>query len=443
MELGLYQTQSLKLVMTNELRQAITILQYPTLELTHFLRQQALENPLIDLLEKRTEPVQGDSQSDLDARDSWFYEEDDTNPINFLKAEDPSLQDHLIEQIAWLDISENERMAAEYMIYCLDENGYLDCSLERLQVELGIPEEALEHILGLVQQLEPAGVGARSLSECLLLQFDRIEYNNSVARTIIQHHLNDLADKKFTHIMKALQITKDELKQADELIRSLNPRPCVSYSQSRSEWVQPEFFIELDETGRYIIRMNEELVPEVTLNERYFRLMKGHHDAKAYLEKQLQKYEWLKRSLEQRRQTLTSLGEYLVQRQRDFFEYGYEALKPMTLREVADAIEVHESTVSRAVKNKTIQTPKGTIALKSLFSSKLDRGNDSEEASSTQVKVRIQQMIEEETKGKPLSDQKLADKLKSEGISISRRTVAKYREELGIASSSKRKALVV
>ncbi|MCF6138672.1 RNA polymerase factor sigma-54 [Pseudalkalibacillus berkeleyi] len=441
MELGLFQTQSLKLVMTNELRQAITILQYPTLELSNFLQQQATENPIIELIEK---PLPTTKMSDrAEGSDTWYYGEDDTHPINYVKAEEPSLQDHLIEQLAWLDICDQEKAVSEYLIYCLDENGYLDCSLDQLQIELGVSESLVIKALENVQQLEPIGVGARSLAECLKIQYNALNENSIHVQAILEDHLQELADRKYNELSKKLQISLEELKQAEDTIRSLNPRPCSEYNHSRSEWVQPEFFIEKNNAGEYKLRMNEELVPEVTLNDRYFRMLERHSDAKAYLERQLQKYEWLKRSLEQRRQTLERLGDYLVDKQHDFFEQGYEALKPMTLKEVAEAIEVHESTISRAVKNKTIQTPRGTITLKSLFTSKIDNGHHSEDTSSAQVKIKIKRMIEEERKQKPLSDQKIADNLKSDGIAISRRTVAKYREELRIPSSSKRKSLVV
>ncbi|MGM7702824.1 RNA polymerase factor sigma-54 [Pseudalkalibacillus sp. Hm43] len=442
MELGLYQTQSMKLVMTNELRQAITILQYPTLELAHFLRQQALENPIIELIERDTHTDKVDQPTTFD-KDSWFYEDDEVHPIYYVKSEDPSLPQYLVGQLTWLEIPEEEKTIVEYMIYCLDENGYLDCSFECLQEELGIEMDRIEKALGVIQQLEPVGVGARTLSECLLLQYKAGDDTSPVVQEIIEHHLPDLADKKFSQLSKKLSISLSELQKADAIIRSLNPRPCSAFSKQRSEWVEPEFFIENDDSGGFKIRMNEELVPEVTLNDRYFRIMKRHSDARSYLEKQLQKYEWLKRSLEQRRETLQNLADFLVQKQRTFFEKGYEALKPMTLKEVAQAIDVHESTISRAVKNKTIQTPKGTIQLKSLFTSKLDKGNHTEETSSAQVKIKIQRLVEAEKKQKPLSDQKIADKLKKEGIDISRRTVAKYREELRIPSSSKRKSLVV
>lgn len=442
MELGLYQTQSLKLVMTNELRQAITILQYPTLELSQFLRQQAIENPIIELVEKNTHTENVEQRNDFDG-DSWFYEDDEVHPIYYVKSEDPSLQEHLVSQLTWLKISEEDKVIAEYMIYCLDENGYLDCSLDCLQTELDVPIETLEKALHTIQQLEPIGVGARTLSECLLLQYVALPTEIPVVRDIIENHLQELADKKYIQLSKKLNVSMKELQKADETIRSLNPRPCSGFSKQRSEWVQPEFYIENDPIGGFKIRMNEELVPDLSLNERYFRILQRHSDAKSYLEKQLQKYEWLKRSLEQRRQTLQHLADYLVERQCAFFERGYEALKPMTLKEVAQAIDVHESTISRAVKNKTIQTPKGTITLKSLFTSKLDKGNQIEETSSAQVKIKIQQLIEKEKKQKPLSDQKIADTLKNEGVDISRRTVAKYREELRIPSSSKRKTLVV
>ncbi|WP_261134242.1 RNA polymerase factor sigma-54 [Bacillus sp. Marseille-Q3570] len=445
MELGLYQTQSMKLVMTQELRQAITILQYPTLELSQFLHQQAMENPLIDLQEKQPVDVKSERTSTTESdQDSWFYDEDnDFNPVNFIKSEDDSLQLHLLEQLAWVELTDEDKAIAEYMIYCLDENGYLDCSLGCLQEELDVPIEKIEIILKRIQQLEPIGVGARSLSECLMLQLKATDCDKPVVEEIIKHHLDAFADKKFSYLSKTLNITMKDLKEVEDFIRSLNPRPCSGFEKDRPEWVEPEFFIEQDKLGDLYVRMNEELVPEVSLNERYFRILKQHGEAKSYLENQLQKFEWLKRSLDQRRQTLQNLGEYLLQAQRAFFENGYEALRPMTLKEVAMQIDVHESTISRAVKNKTIQTPKGTIPLKSLFTSKLDKTNQMEDTSSAQVKIQIQRMVDAEPKHKPLSDQKIANSLKEEGIDISRRTVAKYREELRIPSSSKRKSIVV
>ncbi|WP_257351889.1 RNA polymerase factor sigma-54 [Pseudalkalibacillus decolorationis] len=446
MELGLFQTQSMKLVMTQELRQAITILQYPTLELSQFIEQQAVENPLVELQETTTIDQKGsEALSSLRSdQSSWYYEaNDDVNPINFIKAEDVSLQSYLLEQLSFLEISDEEKSITEYVILCLDEDGFIDNSLAFLQEELGTETAKVDAALERIQGFEPTGVGARNLSECLLLQYDALNYELPLARTIIKEHLLDLADKKWLHLSKQLNVSMEELNQAEQLIRSLNPRPCSAFSRHTSEWVQPEFFIERDERGRLVIRMNEELVPEITLNDRYFRMLEHNKEARPYLEKQLYKYQWLKRSLDQRRQTLTRLGEYLIRAQRDFFDHGYVALRPMTLKEVADSIEVHESTVSRAVKHKTIQTPKGAIPLKSLFTSRVDKGNQLEDTSSAQVKVRIQRLVEGEEKRKPLSDQKIADALKKDGVEVSRRTVAKYREELRIPSSSKRKGLVL
>ncbi|WLD92894.1 RNA polymerase factor sigma-54 [Alkalihalobacillus sp. AL-G] len=445
MELGLFQTQSMKLVMTQELRQAITILQYPVLELSQFIEQQAVENPLVELRESVIEPKGTEALSSARTDQStWDYDADnDVNPINFIKSDDDSLQSYLLEQLSFLKLSSEERSLTEYMIFCLNEDGFLDCSLECLKDELDISETEAVTALERIQTFEPVGVGARSLSECLLLQYEAKGFDLPIARTIITDHLEELADKKWLQLTKQLNVSMEELKQAEQLIRSLNPRPCAEFSRGTSEWVQPEFFIERDVRGRLLIRLNEDFVPEIILNERYFRMLEHNKEARPYLEKQLQKYHWLKNSLDQRRQTLRRMGEYLLRAQRDFFDHGFEALRPMTLKEVAESIDVHESTVSRAVKNKMLQTPKGAIPLKSLFTSRIDKGHQNEDMSSTQVKIRIKRLIEREEKRKPLSDQKLADALKEEGIEISRRTVAKYREELRIPPSSKRKSLLV
>lgn len=433
MKIVLQQKQTLNLVMTTELRQAIELLQLSTYELSQFIQQQELENPFIELVDKEQE-------TDYTRKSTERYSSASTeNPLDYIASNERGMCEKLVEQIQWLPIEQTERSILEYLVYNLDENGYLSYSDEIFAEELGVEIEVIHEAVKKLQTLEPLGVGARNLKECLLIQITSLYPEEETAAAIVQIHLEDLANKKWPVIAEKLQITIPEVNQAFEIIQSLNPRPCSLLGNDRIEYVAPDIVVEVEE-DEFIVRLNDHYIPEIRFNKlQSSRMCK---EVASYAQESYRSFQWLKNSIEQRRQTIIKIMQVIIQKQENFFIKGFSALQPLTLKEVADEIEMHESTVSRATANKMIQTSRGTFDLRLLFSSKLS-SESGDNLSQTKVKMLLEQFVKEENKLKPMSDQKLADHFKVEGITISRRTIAKYRDELNIPASSRRKEFVV
>lgn len=443
MKLGLDQKQTINLVMSPELRQAISLLQYSTLDLFQFIREQAIENPLIELEEKNTS-VQFEEKYSM--MGSKFYsrnvntEDDYVSPLDFLSTKEGGLDQYLLEQVKWLSISEGEKSILTYLIYNIDENGYLPMSNKEIEVQLDISPQEAEHAIKLLQGLEPLGVGARNLKECLILQAQEYYPDESLVAYVIKNYLELLSEKKWKKISTELGISLLEVKKIYEYIQTLNPRPCSDFTSPPTNYLYPDISIE-KKNGNYVISLNDSYLPNIHINQDYVGLISGKGDWSKYVTANYQKYLWLKKSIEQRRSTILKITEYIVENQQDFLDNGFSSIKAMTLKEVAESIEMHESTVSRAISNKVIQTPIGSFEMKRLFTSKL-ASNTGEYTSSVKVKMLLGELIRNEDKQKPYSDQKIADYLsKKHGITISRRTVAKYREELNILSSAKRKMI--
>lgn len=435
MELVLQQKQKLNLVMTMELRQAIAILQYSTIELYEYLQNQELENPLIEL--KDREDVHFD-RGEIPIRSTG---EESKNPIDFLPDDRKNGRESLLEQIAWMDITDKERALLNYLVFSLDENGYLPLQEEEISSELGLDTEEVRLGIEMLQNLEPAGTGARNLAECLYLQVRYHYPDECITEKIIQDHLEDLAGKKWHEIAKKLNIELAGVKDAHELICSLNPKPC-RLEEKRIEYVNPDVVVE-EQDGNLEVYLNDKYLPKVEFNYSYTHMPEKPNDLNKYIKDKYKNYQMLLSSLEQRRTTILKVTESIIHRQKDFFTQGFSGLKPLTLKEIADEIDMHESTVSRATTNKFIQTPKGTFDFRIFFSSKLNT-ESGESASQAKVKLLLEEHIKNENKYKPYSDQKIADYFKTKkGITISRRTVAKYREELNIPSSSRRKEIKV
>ncbi len=460
MGLGLYQEQTLKLVMTPELRQAITILQFSALDLISYLREQATENPVIELQEVSAAAELAQAHVERNAErpapeidwKEWVgnratgdyvvnKNESTYNPLDHVRAPNKTLYDHLKSQLGFMKgLTPWQKKLALFLIGNLDEKGYLEIGLDEVSRRLGATPTEVEEALRVVQRLEPVGVGARSLEECLLLQLQDEGLDDEKTVQVVREHLADLANNRFSRIADKLKITLQEVQQIADAVRSLNPRPGAAFHTGETRFVIPDVTVEkvMDD---YVVLVNDLSAPRLTINSFYERLLKessSQEEARQFIHEKLNAALWLAKSLEQRRLTLMRVTQAIVEMQREFFDYGVHYLKPMTQKEIAEKVNLHESTVSRATSNKYVQTPRGVFELKYFFTSALATASG-EAASSQSVKKRIKALIDAEDRKQPLSDQKLSELLIAEGIEISRRTVAKYREEMMIPSSAKRK----
>ena len=430
LQTGLWQQQTLKLAMTQELTQAIALLQYNALELSEFLEHKALENPLLQIESRHVQAM--DPRSDRAKSVRKKVEKDKQNWIEQIGKKEILLDEYIKSQLDFAEISEEREKVFDYLIDCLDENGYFRAELKEVADRFLIAEDEVYDMLKLLQRLEPAGIGARCLQECLLLQLKRLEKPNEIAERIIAEHFNDFAEKKWKEISKQLQIKMTEIQEVFDFIQTLNPRPAASFQQEKPSYIVPDVLIRWDGES-FVISVSNEVLPKISFNKEYYQRFSSTND------KQVSKFLWIMRSIEQRKETLKRVSLKIVEKQPDFFKNGPMYIRPMTMKEIADELDIHESTVSRAVREKYAQTSFGTFELRSFFSSTIKTMSD-ENTSSKQVKTIISRLIAQENKQKPLSDQELVHILKEqEGMVISRRTIAKYRDQLSIPSSSKRK----
>ncbi len=446
--------QAQKLVMTPELRQAIQLLQFTSLELNEYLEEQIKENPLLEL-ENSVEDYENiddyaNKREEIDWKE-YIGKDDDisyrpqkdknTKEYSFenFVSYSTSLRENLLFQLNVLEMSQEDRKIGEILIESIDENGYLMTSVEQVAKDLSISPGKIENVLSIIQSFEPLGVGARDLKECLLLQIKEDNPKNPQAEKIIRYYLEDIAYNRLSKIAKELDLDIAQVQEICDYIKTLEPKPgrCFS-SGDQVKYITPDATIEYID-GEYIILLNDITGPRLNINNFYKELMRKEKDKNAteYLTERLNSAMWIIKSIEQRRMTIYKVVESILKFQRDFFEIGERGLKPLTLSEVADDIEMHESTVSRATNGKYVQTPRGLYELKFFFSSGLS--TNSGEMSSTSIKSIIKDLIDKENPKKPYSDQKISDILKDRGISISRRTVAKYRDELQIPSSTVRR----
>lgn len=434
MVLVLQQRQEQNLLMTFELRQAIEILQYSTYELEQFIRQQELENPIIELQEKNTYEERVNQRS--------FTFGSSEMPDDLFKCTDRNMRDTLFDDVKFIYPDEHTRNLLNYLIYNLDDNGYLRVLGKDPDFYLKYNEFDIDKGILLLQQVGPVGIGARDLKECLLLQISYTYPEYKSAAYLVEHHLNLLADHKWNEIALQMNIEMKEVKELYDFIQTLNPRPGTFISNSSTEYLTPDIIVELKD-DKLVFHLNDGYLPAIHVNKEYTQHLQTKSDVSKYIHTQYKNVEWLLSSIEQRRNTIIKIVQVLLDRQESFFINGLSSLKPLTLKEVADEIEMHESTVSRATTNKVIQTAFGSFDLRILFTSKLDTA-DGTSISQTKVKTILEDFIAQENKFKPYSDQKIAEYFNHEkGITISRRTISKYREELNIPSSSKRKDIQV
>lgn len=447
--------QSQKLIMTPELRQAIQILQFTNQELWEYIDQQMETNPLLEIETKRKNEENIDEiNNKLDEIDwkeylqtyddiSYMprYKERETKQSfeNFVSAA-TSLKDHLLFQLNLSVFNEKHKKIGELIIESIDKNGYFDGDIKDICNQLNVSTREVENILKVIQTFDPVGVGARNLKECLTIQLKAKEINDPLVFKIVDKYLKEIAQNKIVKISKDLNISIKKAQHICDLIKSLEPKPGRGFADSSDEikYITPDVFLEYVD-GEYIIIVNDITAPRLLVSNFYKKLLYNAEDQNInkFLTDKLNSAMWLIKSIEQRRMTIYNVVKSIVKFQRDFFEKGNKALRPLVLKEVADDIGVHESTVSRATNGKYIQTPRGLFELKFFFSSGVN--GQSGGVSSRSIKSMIKELIENEDSKKPLSDQQIANTLKSKNIKISRRTVAKYRDELNIPSSSIRR----
>lgn len=487
---------SQKLIMTPSLQQAIKLLQMTKLELSEVVAQELVENPLLEELtedtvaedakndapelesaatpnqsepdERKPEPKDGsngDGEHAEKERDSFeeieyeaFFqdyleygynprmrEEYEQYPMENLLTRPPDLADHLTWQLRMCDAGPMIKEIGAFLIGNLDEDGYLRVTCEEVCAAFPKVDPAeVDRTIQLVQTFDPIGVCAHTLQECLLIQLDHldVEFDRiDLVEKIIEEHWDLFSARKAPQLAKALGVEMKELEIMVEIIRQLDPKPGRKYDNERTIYVEPDVYV-YKIGDDYVINLNEDGLPRLRLNGRYRQILqrKDSSDGETvnYVKDKMRSAIWLLKSLDQRQRTIYKVAESIVRHQRDFLDHGVDRLRPMVLRDVADDIQMHESTVSRVVSNKYIHTPRGLFLMKFFFHSGLD-SRDGEDVSSLAVKKRIREFVSEEDPKKPLSDSKIVKLLGQEGVNIARRTVAKYRDELGIPSSTDRK----
>ncbi|MBE6066420.1 MAG: RNA polymerase factor sigma-54 [Clostridium lundense] len=446
LDFGLSMHQEQKLIMTQQMQMSIKILQLSSFELQEYIEKEIQENPLLEAKYDKKEDK-------LNYKDIIKYLEfDDYTHNNYVKGDDEevspfnfisnkkSLKEYLKEQIADFDEKDCIKHVCNYIIENIDSKGYLGISIEDVSKEMHIPLNVVEKALVIVQSLEPYGVGARDLKECLKIQLYQRKMENCKLLNIIDNHLEDIAENRYNIIGKSLNITPMEAQRYGDIIKKLHPKPSSGfYTGEEVNYIIPDAYIKKIGEKYYII-MNDDLVPKLMINNLYKGIINKNEDKSAveYVKNRLDSAAFLIKSIENRKSTIYRVLESILEIQKEYFDYGERYLKPMTLKEIADNLNMHESTISRAIRDKYIHTSKGTIKIKSLFTTSI-QGNNSDNMSSTNVKKLISNLIDKEDKKNPLSDQHISDELKNVNVNISRRTVTKYREEMGIKSSKGRK----
>jgi len=459
-----------KLILTPSLQQAIKLLPMSTIELADLLNQEMVENPLLE--EVPTEELQSadavpaaDKDDAAPAKDEDWDDADyeyffgdylddgyrphtpqeirELPPIENTLATTSSLADHLEWQLSLQVDDETLREIGRAIIGNLDDDGYLVASVDEIAAMGDWSREDVERALALVQQFDPIGVAARDLKECLLLQLRHLGLAGTPTEKIVSEHLRLLQNHQIPELARRLGLTIDELKAHIEIIRRLDPKPGSRYNPSQSQYVIPDVYVVKVEDG-YEVFLNEEGLPQLRISPVYRRLLeKGGEDAaetRAYVKDKFRSALWLIKSVDQRQKTIYKVAKSIVNFQRDFLDHGIEHLRPLVLRDVANDIGMHESTVSRVVNNKYMHTPQGVYEMKFFFHSGISSAYG-ESVSSVTIKQRIRKIIENEDPRKPLSDSKIVSILQKEGLMLARRTIAKYREELKIPTSNQRKML--
>ncbi len=459
-----------QLTMTPQLQQAIRLLQLPALELQAHIRELLESNVMLEpvdeadgqgtlegiespVAEPEPAPPAADArvevvdehwgeQSTGPSESAWNGEEDDRQQ-EFADSSGQSLQEHLLWQLELARLDPRSLAVASALVDAINDDGYLTESLDdianTLKPEIDVDAAAVEAVLQRVQQLDPPGIAARSVGECIELQLRQLAPDTpglAAAIEIARHHLERVAERELAILRRELRTTEEELASALLLVRSCHPRPGATVSNGSAEYVVPDVFVRRTEHG-WSVEINAATLPRVRLNHSYASLI-GRSSSHASMRAQLQEARWLLKSLEIRNDTLIKVARSIVERQTGFLERGEEHMRPMILKDIAEAVEMHESTISRVTSGKYMHTPRGVFELRYFFSSQVE-GADGSGTSSTAIRAKIKKLVKEEDAEDPLSDGRIAELLSGEGIPVARRTVAKYRESLGIAPSNERR----
>jgi RNA polymerase sigma-54 factor len=492
LETKLYQKLTQQLVMTPQLRMAIKILQVGRLELEALIVDEMSQNPVLEEVVESSEEQKADATFETSevptvdgttpatGTDEWQpaedagpevtaanalgeidwkdyldnygndfhsapagsasdHDEDKRPALENTLVRTSSLVDHLMWQLRLSDLTEDEKTIIGVIVTNLDGDGYLRLPLEEVAFMAGCELEEAERLLHRVQAFDPAGVGARSLSECLLLQLKQLGLGDSLAATLVQAHLPALEGKRFDKLSRELKVTTADIAEAQRVIATLEPKPGRDYGDGDVRYVTPDVYIQ--KVGdELVVTLNDEGLPRLRVSQFYRRVLgQGESsEAKGYIQDKMRAAAWLIKSIHQRQRTLFMVTHSIIKFQREFFEHGVSHLRPLVLKDVANDIGMHESTVSRATANKYAHTPQGIYELKYFFTSSL-RGADGEDVSAESVRKKIKEIIGSEDPSSPFSDQSIAERLAKDNIDIARRTVAKYRELMGILPSSKRR----
>ena len=494
MKTGLSQTTSLRqeLKINPRLYQAMDLLYMPLLDLQQHLKQELLVNPFLELIEpeddeeeaaeeseaegstaatdlaepatpEREQPKEGEIDWEeilLDGFDTPGHREEHEEKEYYepVSVETRGLDDHLRDQVALLDLNPRQLLLAEEFIGDIDDNGWLACSLEELlnginEVVLRAAEEAgrdavplyttdeAEEMLRTIQALDPPGVGARDLRECLLIQVREAGKEETLEGRLVRDAFDELINHRWSEVSKRFGVSVAEVQQAADEVAKLDPKPGLRYSEATDNYIVADLVIDKID-GQYHVFINDANLPRLRLSKIYQEIARDRRkfegENKEFISSKLNSANWMIQAIEQRRQTMLKVTNYIVDRQRDFFEKGIQYLRPLTLREVAEHIGMHESTVSRVTNEKFVQTPRGVLPLKFFFSSGLST-TGGEDVSARGIKDQIQKLVEGEDPRNPLTDQAIVAILLDQGVNIARRTVAKYRDQLGVLSARMRK----
>ena len=469
-------TQSL--IMTQKLQQAIKLLQLSRMELVGEITQVLETNPVLEDDQFEEEKVAGEDESQLEnlangdghpedvkpdtesksAKEEWDwdsflkdrlmpapvgeYEEREALPFESLNAQKTTLRSHLIWQLKMAELDEEGEAIGLLIIGNLDKDGYLRVSVEEIAAEMGdIDPARVEQVLEVVQSFDPPGVAARTLQECLQLQFKIQGITDPLVLAIVDRHLTNLGNKNYHAIARDLKVPLEKVAEAGDLIANLEPKPGRGFDAEEADYISPDVHVE-KVGNEYVIRLNDDGLPKLRVNSFYLEALRNPDklpdSVKSYIQKHLDNALWFIRSIHQRQKTLYRVTESIVRFQQEFLDHGLSHLKPLTLRQVAEDVQMHESTISRVTTNKYVYTPQGVFDLKFFFNSAINMSLGDQIASES-VKEKIRQIVQSEDSENPLSDQEIADMLRRQDVIIARRTVAKYRGMLGVLSSSKRK----
>ena len=468
------QIQKLGLVITPQLRQAIKILQLPRDELDALLHEEIDQNPLlaVDAEEapaaapEEAPPVSEEPPAaapaeeidwraylenyheDMPALPPTGIDEDDDERLNLVENQPnriESLSDHLADQLRFNNLTAEEEQIASLIIGNLNSDGYLQDSIEDIAASAGVPLELAARVLEIIQACDPPGVAARDVRECLLLQLRAQGLDDpatadpplALAGTIVQDHLSALEGRRFERLAKDLGVSVEEVNQAVKLITSLDPKPGRNFDEGEVHYVEPDVYVH-KLSDEYVVTLNEDGLPRLKISASYRRLLAEEGEAKEYVQEKLRAATWLIKSIHQRQRTLLLVAQSIVKFQREFLTHGVLQMRPLVLRDVAEDVGLHESTVSRAIANKYVSTPRGIYSLKKFFTTGL-KGPQGQDVAAESVKERIRELINSEDPARPLSDEEIAQMLSSDNVTIARRTVAKYRESMNILPSAKRK----